>query len=91
MESHGVLSMEATLSRFKKPTVEEVEAYCKERANSIDPAQFVDFYEAKGWLIGKSPMKNWQAAVRTWERRDAASQPARRSTLSWIDKDGGGL
>ena len=53
---------------FRKPTVEEVEAYCKERGNGINAEQFVNHYEAKGWMIGKQPMKDWQAAVRTWER-----------------------
>jgi hypothetical protein len=55
---------------FKKPTVEEVDAYCEERGNNIDAAQFWDFYEMKGWVVGKAPMKDWKAAVRTWERRD---------------------
>ena len=45
----------------------EVEAYCLERGNGIDPVAFVDFYEAKGWCVGKTPMKDWKAAVRTWE------------------------
>ena len=53
---------------FIKPTISEVEAYCKERGNGIDAQGFVDYYESKGWLIGKSPMKDWRAAVRTWER-----------------------
>lgn len=57
-----------TRSEFVKPTVEEVAAYCKERGNTVDPQTFVDFYEAKGWCIGKNKMKDWQAAVRTWER-----------------------
>jgi len=55
-------------SEFVKPSVEEVAAYCKARGNSVDPQTFVDFYEAKGWCIGKNKMKDWQAAVRTWER-----------------------
>ena len=55
-------------SEFVKPTVEEVAAYCKERGNTVDPHAFVDFYESKGWCIGKNKMKDWQAAVRTWER-----------------------
>lgn len=55
--------------RFVKPTVEKVSAYCQERANGIDPQTFIDFYEAKGWRIGKEPMRDWQAAIRTWERR----------------------
>lgn len=60
----------AGASRFVPPTVEEVSAYCKERRNRVDPAAFVDFYSSKGWKVGSSPMKDWKAAVRTWEQRD---------------------
>lgn len=56
--------------RFVKPTVEEVRAYCEERQNNVDPEAFIDFYESKGWKVGNQPMKDWKAAVRTWERRD---------------------
>ena len=56
--------------RFVPPTVEEVRAYCLERNNNIDPEAFVDFYESKGWLVGKTKMKDWKAAVRTWEKRE---------------------
>ena len=54
--------------RFIPPTVEEVESYCSERGNGIDAQSFIDFYESKGWMIGKNKMKDWKAAVRTWER-----------------------
>ena len=54
--------------RFTPPTVEEVKAYCLERGNNVDAESFVSFYESKGWLIGKNKMKDWKAAVRTWER-----------------------
>lgn len=54
--------------RFVKPSVEEVRAYCEERNNGVDPQRFVDFYEAKGWLVGKTKMKDWKACVRTWEK-----------------------
>ena len=54
--------------RFVPPTVEEVKAYCQERKNKVDAEAFVDFYESKGWLIGKNKMKDWRAAVRTWEK-----------------------
>ena len=57
-----------TKERFKKPTLEEVKEYCLERENSVDAEAFIDYYESKGWLVGKSPMKNWKAAVRNWER-----------------------
>lgn len=53
---------------FKPPTVDDVKAYCDERGNSVDAQAFVDFYESKGWMIGKNKMKDWKAAVRTWER-----------------------
>ena len=63
--------------RFKKPTVEEVRAYCLERGNGVDATAFVNFYEAKGWVVGKSPMKDWKAAVRTWEgKRGCHGGPA---------------
>lgn len=54
--------------KFKKPTLDEVRAYCQSRQNNIDPERFIDYYTAKGWKIGKQPMKDWKAAVRTWEK-----------------------
>ena len=54
--------------RFVIPTVEEIDQYCKERNNNISPNAFYDFYESKGWLVGKNKMKDWKAAIRTWER-----------------------
>lgn len=54
---------------FVPPTVEEVKAYCDERKNGIDPQSFIDFYSAKGWMIGSNRMKDWRAAVRNWETR----------------------
>lgn len=56
-------------SRFIKPTVQDIKAYCFERQNSVVAEVFFDFYESKNWMIGKSKMKDWRAAVRTWERR----------------------
>lgn len=55
-------------SNFVKPTVEQVRAYCKERNNGIDAEQFIDHYISNGWMVGKTKMKDWKAAVRTWER-----------------------
>jgi hypothetical protein len=56
--------------RFAPPSVEEVSTYCLERHNAINPQQFVDSYQSKGWMVGSSRMKDWKAAVRTWEQRD---------------------
>jgi len=64
----------------KKPSVQEIKDYCLERNNGIDAEQFFDFYESKGWLVGKTKMKNWQAAVRTWEKRK------QKTTTSKIDQ-----
>ena len=61
--------------KFVPPTVEEVRAYCRSRRNSVDPEMFVAFYESKGWLVGKTKMKNWKASVLTWERSQQQKQP----------------
>lgn len=53
---------------FRVPTVAEVQAYCEERGNGLDAEAFVAYYQAKGWVVGKSPMRDWRAAVVTWER-----------------------
>lgn len=60
----------ASRNVFVPPTVDEVREYCSERGNNINPEVFVDFYESKGWMIGKNKMKDWKAAVRTWEQSD---------------------
>jgi len=59
---------------FVKPTLKEVEDYCKERNNSVDAQKWFDHYEANGWRVGKNPMRDWQAAVRTWERNGVGQQ-----------------
>lgn len=56
-------------SRFTPPTVERVAAYCQERGNKVDAEAFVSFYASKGWKVGNQPMKDWKAAVVTWEKR----------------------
>lgn len=56
--------------RFTKPTLAEVQAYCAERGNTVDAQKFVDYYESNGWRVGKNAMKDWRAAVRTWERNN---------------------
>ena len=59
----------SSLPKFVKPTVEDIAKYCSERNNGIDPEAFFAFYESKGWKVGSSPMKNWKAAMTTWEKR----------------------
>jgi len=64
-------------TRFVPPTIEDVKAYCTERKNSIDAETFIDFYSAKGWLIGKTKMKDWKACVRTWEKKEKPKAQAK--------------
>lgn len=61
---------ERSLTRnFKPPLINEVDEYCRERKNNVDAQRWFDFYTSKGWMIGKTKMKDWKAAVRTWENR----------------------
>ena len=62
------------LSRFTPPTRDEVKAYCRERGNHVDADRFFDYYTSNGWRVGKNPMKDWRATVRTWERADGQKQ-----------------
>lgn len=64
------ISNDISKKSFAPPTVDEVREYCRSRNNFVDPERFVDFYSAKGWMVGKNKMKDWKAAVRTWERND---------------------
>lgn len=67
--------------RFVPPTVDEVRAYCQERNNKINAESFVNFYESKGWKVGKESMKDWKAAIRTWEQREKESAPKKDDSL----------
>ena len=68
-------------TRFSPPSLDEVQAYIAERGSAVDAQQFVDFYASKGWMVGKNRMKDWKAAVRTWEKRrkeEAGEQPTKQ-------------
>jgi hypothetical protein len=63
--------------KFVPPTVMEVTAYCRERSNGIDAESFIDHYEANGWHRGKTPIKDWRACVRTWEKDRTKQEPVK--------------
>ena len=71
---------------FKKPTLEEIQAYCKERDNEVDAEYFLDYYESKGWMIGKNHMKDWKAAIRTWERNRPSNQK-KEEVPEWFNEE----
>lgn len=65
--------------RFVKPSINEIDDYCRERGNAVDPERFWNFYESKGWMVGKSKMKDWKACVRTWEKPDQRQTPQKQT------------
>ena len=72
-EIHSSASTTTKRKRFEKPTLSEIKEYCIERNNNVDAQHFYDYYESNGWKVGKNSMKNWQAAVRTWEKNSYTS------------------
>ena len=74
-------------AKFVKPTIEEIRCFCEERNNGIDADEFFNFYESKGWVIGKSPMKDWKACIRTWERNKFKSQRPTRRKVSVLENN----
>ena len=70
---------------FKKPSVNDVELYCIERDNKIDAISFVNFYESKGWMVGKNKMKDWRACIRTWEMRAKNKKTYAPKSMSKLD------
>lgn len=86
---------------FSPPTLQDIREYCIERNNTVDPETFFDFYESKGWMVGKNKMKDWKAAVRTWEKNDNNHRGGKGSSYldaisnrvnivdSWVSKEEG--
>ena len=66
------------LTRFVPPTEDEVALYCNERRNHVNAQKFVDYYSSNGWKVGRNPMKDWKAAVRTWERSESTEKDYQR-------------
>ena len=72
---------------IQPPSLEEVESYCRERKNRVNPQYFYDYYQSNGWRVGKNPMKDWKAAVRSWESNGMdRERPARENELSDADR-----
>lgn len=71
--------------RFVPPTLEEVQAYCNERRNNVNAERFIDYYTSNGWLVGKNKMKDWKAAVRTWEKNGYSDKGAKATSFKVDD------
>lgn len=78
--------------RFVPPTLAEVQSYVAERQSPVDPQGFIDFYASKGWMVGKTPMKDWKAACRNaetwerWSRTEASAPPKKGLTQALTDR-----
>ena len=84
-DSIDKVSIESKSRTFTPPTLDQVKAYCCERNNNVDPQRFIDFYESKGWMVGKNKMKDWKASVRTWEQRDK-TEPKKNKALDYSQR-----
>lgn len=75
--------------KFSKPSIEEVRSYCQERNNGVDPDRWFNYYTANGWKVGKNPMKDWKACVRTWEKNNPKTEEERPSSerykVPWLN------
>ena len=66
--------------RFEKPSISDIKQYCMERNNDVNAEQFFDYYESNGWKVGKNSMKDWRAAVRTWERSEYRKSNSKKNS-----------
>lgn len=82
-ENNIIINNNITKEKFQKPTIEDIQNYCNERNNGVDASYFYDFYESKGWMIGKNKMKDWKSAVRTWEKNNKPK--AIKNDKGWED------
>lgn len=73
-----------TATRFEKPTLAEVRAYCQEKGFTFSPEDWYYHYESNGWKVGKAPMKDWKASCRYWQRQQGSfartAKPAESKT-----------
>lgn len=70
---------------FRPPQLSEIEAYCRDRGNSVDSEKFYNFYQSKGWMVGKNKMKDWKAAVRTWEKEDKSKKQSHEGSKQYTE------
>ena len=75
-------SIKKKADAFRPPQLSDIECYCKERSNRVDAPRFYDFYQSKGWMVGKNKMKDWKAAVRTWEKEDKSKNNQSKNNQS---------
>ena len=83
-DNKEILSKEST-KKFVPPTVEDVRSYITESGYTVDPERFVDYYSSNGWKVGKNAMKDWKAAVRTWQTKEPKKTQYSNSELEKLE------
>jgi hypothetical protein len=78
---------ESKSARFIPPSLDEVKAYCLERKNSVNPVKWFNHYTSNGWRVGRVPMKNWKAAVHTWEQNDKGNGNGKQSSAERLNQE----
>jgi len=88
-EDKEVKEVKKEIYKERKPTLDEVRAYCQERNNGVDPDRWFNYYTANGWKVGKNPMKDWKACVRTWEKNNPKVEEQKPSSerykIPWLN------
>lgn len=76
--------VEKKSKRFSPPTQDDVKRYCGENGYTVDAEHFVSYYQANGWKVGRNPMRDWKAAVRTWDRRERPASPPPEENCGYV-------
>lgn len=77
--------------KFQKPTAEEIQQYCLEKNYNVNAEYFIDYYESNGWKVGKNPMKDWKATVRTWNSRNKQDNKVKKKESNFEQREYGNL
>ena len=84
IDKSNISGYKSPTQKFIEPTIDQVKEYCLERKNNVDAQKWHDFYTCKGWMVGKNKMKDWKAAVRTWEEKNE-NKTVKREVVSIPD------
>ncbi len=87
--TNNISGRKAKRSAFVPPTQQEVEQYVSEQGLMVDAGKFVDFYEARGWQLGKTKMKDWKAAARNWNRNNTQNTNNNGTTRNYFGPSDG--
>lgn len=74
----GSVTGKKEIKGFVKPTIEQLKEYMKEQGMNDIAENWLNHYEANGWMVGKNKMKDWKASVRTWKTNQKNNLPSQQ-------------